>query len=93
MFRWFESNRDNLLYKKGDETMKTNANLLRSKLAANGYMNFTAAIAEILNISYGAASAKLNNKNEFTQSEIAILAKKLDLSDKDIRKIFVDGVE
>ena len=73
--------------------MKTNANLLRSKLAALGYTDFTTAISEMLNISYGAASAKLNNKSEFKQSEISIIALKLGLSGDELKEIFVDGVE
>lgn len=71
----------------------TNVNILKSKLIALGYEDFTQAISEMLDISYGAASAKLNNKSGFKQSEISVLASKLNLSSDDIREIFVDGVE
>lgn len=73
--------------------MKTNVNLLKSKLAALGYTDFTTAIVSILGISYGAASAKLNNKSEFKQSELSIIALKLGLNGDELKKIFVDGAE
>lgn len=73
--------------------MKTNVNLLKSKLIALGYADYTATISEILGISYSTASAKLNNKSEFKQSEISILTMKLGLSADDLKEIFIDGVE
>lgn len=73
--------------------MRTNVNLLKSKLAALGYTGFTTAIALILDISYGAASAKLNNKSEFRQSEMSLIALKLGLNGDELKEIFVDGVE
>lgn len=69
--------------------MKTNSNLLKSKLVALGYNDCTAAISKILGISYGAASKKLNNKSEFKQSEITILAMKLGLNADEIASIFI----
>ena len=73
--------------------MKTNINLLKSKLIVLGYSDFTTAISGMLGISYGAASAKLNNKSEFKQSEISILTVKLGLNGDELKEIFVDGVE
>ncbi len=71
----------------------TNINLLKSKLILRGYSDFTAALAEMLQISYGAASKKLNNKSEFKQSEIAILTEKLELTADEVKEIFVNGAE
>lgn len=70
----------------------TNVNLLKSRLIVLGYEDFTTAISEMLNISYSAASAKLNNKRGFKQSEISILAVKLGLNGDELKEIFVDGV-
>ena len=70
----------------------TNVNLLKSRLIVLGYEDFTTAISEMLNISYSTASAKLNNKRGFKQSEISILAVKLGLNGDELKEIFVDGV-
>lgn len=71
----------------------TNVNLLKSRLIALGYEDFTTAISEMLNISYSAASAKLNNKRGFKQSEITTLAVKLGLNGDELKEIFIDGAE
>ena len=61
-------------------------------MAALGYVNFTSDLMTLLNISWTAASMKINNKSSFTQKEITILAMKLGLTANDIKEIFV-GVE
>lgn len=71
----------------------TNVNLLKSKLVLIGHSDCTAALSLILGISYGTASAKLNNKSEFKQNEIAILTLKLGLSADEVKEIFVSGVD
>lgn len=53
-----------------------------------GDEDFVTAIAKLLEISRQTASAKLNSKSEFTQTEIAIIARRYSLSAEDIRQIF-----
>lgn len=76
---------------KGSDNV-TNINLLKSKMAALGYVDFTRDLAELLGISWSSASQKMNGKTEFKQSEISILTIKLGLNGDDLKNIFV-GVE
>lgn len=46
-------------------------------------------LAEALGLSYQGFLNKLNGANEFTASEIGILKKVLNLSDKDVVRIFL----
>lgn len=71
----------------------TNVNLLKSKMAAIGYTDFTSDLMKILSLSWTAASQRLNNKAEFKQSEICILTTKLGLSGKEIKEIFASESE
>lgn len=77
---------------KGDGIL-TNVNLLKSKMAAKGYTNFTSDLMILLDISWTAASQKMNDKSTFTQKEIIILTEKLNLSGDDVKQIFINGVE
>ena len=54
-----------------------------------GDEDFVTAIAKLLEISRQTASAKLNSKSEFTQTEIAIIARHYSLSAEDIKNNFV----
>lgn len=66
----------------------TNINLLKSKMAAAGYTNFTSDLMKILNISWTAASQKINNRSNFTQREITLLTTILNLTGDDVKEIF-----
>ena len=67
----------------------TNTNLLKSKMAAYGDTDFVKCLAETLNISRTTASKKLNGEKPFDQREIATLVYKYDISDSEMRQIFV----
>lgn len=67
-----------------------NINLLRAKMAEAGCINFITELAEILQISRGAASLKMNNKSPFKQAEIKALADKYEMTPEDIQRIFVN---
>lgn len=67
----------------------TDINLLKSKMAAQGYSNFTTDLMTLLNISWTSASQKMNDKSNFSQSEIKILTSKLHLTGDDVKQIFV----
>lgn len=67
----------------------TNTNMLKSVMALHGVRNFVQCIADMLSISRGTASKKVNGKAEFTQSEIATIAKRYCLSAAEIEQIFV----
>lgn len=67
----------------------TNTNLLKSKMAAYGDTDFVKCLAEILNMSRTTASKKLNGEKPFDQREIAALVHKYDISDSEMRQIFV----
>lgn len=70
----------------------TNSNLLKARMMEHGDGDFTARLAKLLGISRTTASGKLNDRIQFSQREILIITDKYDLSDEDIRKIFVkDG--
>lgn len=78
---------------KGSDQYLTNINLLKSKMAALGYSNFTLDLMKLLDISWTSASQKINGKSEFKQSEIAILTLKLGLSGEEVKEIFASEVE
>lgn len=78
--------------KKGDDYYLTNLNLLKSKMAAIGYTDFTTDLTKLLGVSWTAASQKLNGKTDFKQSEISILTLKLGLTGEDVKQIFT-GIE
>ncbi len=63
-----------------------NANLLRSKMALHGDMQVD--LAKDLNITAMGLSNKMNQKNDFKQSEIDFIAKKYDLTADEIKEIF-----
>ena len=65
--------------------------LLKSKMILSGEEDFVKSIARILDITRQTASAKLNCESDFTQHEIAIIAKHYCLNDEEIRKIFIEG--
>jgi plasmid maintenance system antidote protein VapI len=54
-----------------------------------GDEEFASAISKLLNISRQTASAKLNGKNDFTQSEIVRISNHYHLSAEDIKNIFI----
>ena len=73
---------------KGGEKM-TNTNLLKSKMILYGDENFVQALSELLGCSRTTASKKINGEIPFSQPEIAILAKRYNLSGDDIKEIFI----
>lgn len=73
---------------KGSDNL-TNINLLKSKMAALGYVDFTGDLAKLLGISWSTASQRMNGKTGFKQSEISILTMKLGLNGNDLKNIFV----
>ena len=56
-----------------------------------GDEDFVNTLALILNVSRQTAASRLNGTTEFSQSEIAIIAKRYELTDEEIRKIFIEG--
>lgn len=64
----------------------TNTQKLKGCITAAGYTQ--ARVAEKLGISITALNNKINNKSEFTASEIATLAEMLHLSRDDVDEIF-----
>ena len=56
-----------------------------------GDEDFVKVIANILGVSRQTASAKLNGNSEFSQTEIALIAKHYNLSVDEIQKIFIEG--
>lgn len=68
-----------------------NVKLLKSKMILYGDEDFVNSISKLLHITRQTASAKLNGKSEFTQTEIAIISKHYCLNDEEIRKIFIEG--
>lgn len=71
----------------------TNLNLLKSKMALAGYSDFTTDLTKLLDISWGSASNKLNQKSDFNQKEIGILTNKLGLTGDDVKTIFANGAD
>ena len=70
----------------------TNTNLLKAKLREHGYLQDD--VAEYLSISVTAFNNKLNNKNEFKDTEIQKMITLLDIANNDIVPIFfADNVE
>lgn len=65
-----------------------NVRLLKAKMVANGHDR--KKLAEILNLSYWSVCSKLNNEYEFTQGEIATIAKEYNLTADEIKQIFFD---
>lgn len=61
--------------------MPTNSNLLKGRIAENGYTQ--GEVAEKIGISYQSFSMKINNKRTFTVSEIIKLCDLLKISNKD----------
>lgn len=59
----------------------TATNLLKAKIREHGFTQ--SDVADLLKISAQSFSYKLNNKIEFKASEIEILCKKLNITDKD----------
>lgn len=66
-----------------------NVKVLKSKMILYGDEDFVTAISKLLEISRQTASAKLRGKSDFTQTEIAIIARRYSLSADDVQKIFV----
>lgn len=69
----------------------TKTNLLKSKMVAFGDDSCVEKLMQLLNLSRGTASKKLNGLTPFNQIEIKIIAEKYKLSDSDIREIFLGG--
>lgn len=70
----------------------TNTNFLKAKMRKHGYLQDD--MAALLNISVTAFNNKLNNKNEFKDTEIQKMISFLDISNEDIVPIFfADNVE
>lgn len=69
----------------------TNSNLLKSKMIAAGDENFVKCLQDLLNLSRTTASKKLNGNALFDQNEITLLTNRYNLSDSDVREIFLGG--
>lgn len=65
--------------------------MLKSTMVLFGDEDFVNTLALILNVSRQTAASRLNGVTEFSQSEIAIIAKRYELTDEEIRKIFIEG--
>ena len=65
--------------------------MLKSTMVLFGEEDFVNTLALILNVSRQTAASRLNGTTEFSQSEIAIIAKRYELTDEEIRKIFIEG--
>ena len=65
--------------------------MLKSTMVLYGDEDFVNTLALILNVSRQTAASRLNGTTEFSQSEIAIIAKRYELTDEEIRKIFIEG--
>lgn len=61
-------------------------NLLKSKMVLNG--DTQVALAAALDIDKNTLCFKMNQKNDFKQSEIDIIAKRYNLSGDEIKQIF-----
>ena len=68
-----------------------NVGMLKSAMVINGDEDFVTAIAAILSVSRQTAASRLNGTTEFSQREIATIAKHYELTDDEIRKIFIEG--
>lgn len=68
-----------------------NVKLLKMKMVEAGDEDFSKSLASILDVTRQTASAKLSGDSEWTQSEIARVANHYQLTDEEIRIIFVDG--
>ena len=69
----------------------TNTKFLKKKLIDAGIDNFIKGLSDILNISRPTASRKLNGETDFTQSELAVLAERLNISAEEIGINFCEG--
>lgn len=65
-------------------------NLLKAKMAAAGDDTFVKTLAEILAITPGTASRKLDGISSFKDYEIKTLAEKYGLTPAEIQEIFFD---
>ena len=69
----------------------TNTKFLKKKMVESGIDDFVKGLSDILNISRSTASRKLNGKTDFTQSELSILAERLNISAEEIGVNFCKG--
>ena len=69
----------------------TNTKFLKKKLVDAGIDDFIKGLSDILNISRPPASRKLNGETDFTQSELTILAERLNISAEEIGINFCKG--
>lgn len=68
----------------------TDTHLLRYYINKNG--DTVEVLANVLGIGRGALSSKINNRSEFKQSEIKIIAKRYKLSAELCVRLFLGGV-
>ena len=69
----------------------TNTKFLKKKLVDAGIDDFIKGLSDILNISRPTARRKLNGETDFTQSELTILAERLNISAEEIGINFCKG--
>lgn len=69
----------------------TNTNLLKARMVERGDTDVISKVAALLNVSRTTASNKLNNNTSFNQEEIALIARKYNLSAEEIKDIFIGG--
>lgn len=62
--------------------------MLRSKMTLFG--DTSLSLAEALNLHRNTMSKKLSSECEFTQSEIAFIKKRYNLTDEEVSKIFLE---
>lgn len=68
-----------------------NAKILKSKMVLAGDEDFVNSLSKILGVSRQTASTKLNGESELTETEIKKLAVHYNMTDEDIRQIFIEG--
>ena len=71
--------------------MATNTPLLKYKMALNN--DTTITLAKYLDLNRQNLSIKVNGKRDFKQSEIAKISKRYNLTDRELRAIFLDDYD
>lgn len=67
--------------------------LLKKKMLDKNRDDFGNYLAEILNVTAGAASKKLKEETKFTLEDVKLLSNELNLTIDDVNKIFMGDIE
>lgn len=70
-----------------------NIKLLKKKMLDKNRDDFGNYLAEILNVTAGAASKKLNEESKFTLEDVKLLSNELNLTIDDVNKIFMGDID